>query len=244
MEEAKAKCPSCGSSFPAGATYCPECGYGVPVTAAAVTPVIQKIVPPAPQSNVVYVQPPVTVPRESNWGPWIAMATVVILVAGGIALWNGGYLSSSTPATPAAPAATTVTIDNSTPPSTEKPPAAVQLAIDTTPAAMPPPAVTPPAAEKPAKSPAIDIITVKGAALETGAMEWKYGYTLQVRNNTDAAVTTSFRVQFLDEQDFPVDDDVMNDLVIPANTELSFEGQDMIKTALAERIRTLRAEVR
>jgi hypothetical protein len=102
----------------------------------------------------------------------------------------------------------------------------------------------PPPAVIPATSPEIDIITVKGAALEKGDIEWKYGYTLKVRNNTDAAVTTSFRVQFLDEQAYPVDDDLMNDLVIPANTELTFDGSDMIKTALAERIRSLRAEVR
>ena len=36
----------------------------------------------------------------------------------------------------------------------------------------------------------------------------------------------------------------MNDLVVPANTKLSFDGVAMIKAPLAQRIRTLRAEMR
>jgi hypothetical protein len=113
-----------------------------------------------------------------------------------------------------------------------------------TPAPAAPPAATPPPTAPPSKTPAIDIISVKGQALETNAVEWKYGYTLRLRNNTDAAVKANFRVQFLDEQGFAVDDDLMNDIVIPANAELDFDGVDLIKTPLAERIRTLRAEMR
>jgi hypothetical protein len=41
-----------------------------------------------------------------------------------------------------------------------------------------------------------------------------------------------------------VDDAVMNDLIIPANAEVNFDGNDMIKASLAEKIRTLTAEVR
>jgi hypothetical protein len=92
--------------------------------------------------------------------------------------------------------------------------------------------------------PAIDIVSVKGQPLEKNSTEWKYGYTLRVRNNTNADVKANFRIQFLDEQGFPVDDDVMNDLVIPANVEISFDGEDLIKAPLAERIRTLWAELR
>jgi hypothetical protein len=129
-------------------------------------------------------------------------------------------MTSQTPAAPAEPVVVTI------PPSTSPPPAAA-----------PPPVPA-------SKTPVIDIISVKGQALATNLVEWKYGYTLRVRNNTAADVTTNFHVQFLDEQNFPLDDDLMSNVVVPANTEITFDGVDMIKTALAEKIRSLRAEVR
>jgi hypothetical protein len=245
MEDAKAKCPTCGSAFPAGATFCPECGYVVPVSTPA-SPSLQRIVPPTPQPSVVYVQQPAAEPRESNWGPWVAVAAVILLIGGGFALWSGGYIGGGSPA--AAPP-TTVTIDNSPRMSSETPPDSPQLAVlpapapVTPPAATPPPAVAPPAAP-PSKTPAIDIVSVKGQALETNDIEWKYGYTMLLRNNTDAAVKGTYRIQFLDEQGFPVEDALMKDLVVPANAKLSFDGVSMIKTPLATRIRTLRAEMR
>lgn len=248
MEEARAKCPNCGSSFPAGATFCPECGYVVPISApVAPPPAVERIVVPTPQPSVVYVQPPVEAPRETNWGPWVAIAVVILLVVGGFALWSGGFLGGGGAA---APPPTTVTIDNSprmsseTPPQSQQPAATPASVPPAPPAATPPAATPPPAAAPPSKTPAIDIVSVKGQALETGDVEWKYGYTMVLRNNTDQAVTGTYRIQFLDEQGYPVDDAVMKDLVVPANTKISFDGVSMIKAPLAQRIRTLRAELR
>jgi hypothetical protein len=243
MEDAKAKCPTCGSAFPAGATYCPECGYVVPVSAPAAAPPVPKAAAPSPQSNVVYVQPPAPAPapapREANWGPWVAIAALVILVGGGVLLWNGGYLGGGNAPTPAA---SNVTIENSPQMSTETPPATMPPQAQQ-PAATPPPA-TPPAAVPPSNTPVIDIVSVTGHALDTSPTAWKYGYTVRLRNNTAAAVKVNLRVQFLDDKGFPLDDALMNDLAVPANTELSFDGDTSLSTSLAQRIKTLRAEVR
>lgn len=245
MEDAKAKCPTCGSAFPAGATFCPECGYVVPVSTPT-PPAVQRIVPPTPQPNVVYVQQPAAEPRESNWGPWVAIAAVILLIGGGFVLWNGGYIGGGNPA---APPPTTVTIDNSPRMSSETPPASPQLTALPTPAPATPPAAAPPPAVPlpvvpPSKTPAIDIVSIKGQALEKNDIEWKYGYTMLLRNNTNAAVKGTYRIKFLDEQGFTVDDALMTDLVVPANAKLSYDGVSLIKTPLAERIRTLRAEMR
>lgn len=239
MEEARAKCPNCGSAFPAGASFCPACGYVVPITAPVASPPVERIVvpPPPPPPSVVYVQPQVEAPREANWGPWVAIAAVILLLGGGFVLWSGGYLGNSSAAsTPP----TTVTIDNSPRMSSETPPQSQQPGAP--PAAAP--ATPPPAAVPPANTPAIDIVSVKGQALETSDVEWKYGYTMVLRNNTNSAVTASFRIQFLDEQGFPVDDTLIKDLVVPANAKLPYDGFSMIKAPLAQRIRTLRAEMR
>lgn len=242
MENASANCPSCGSVYPAGATFCPTCGYVLPAAKPAGAVNEQQAMPaPAPsipQSNVVYVQPAEAAPREAGWGPWIALIVLALVVAGGIVFWNLGYLGSSSPV---APASTSVTIDNSA-----EPPATPEPGAPPPAAAVPPPPASPatPPGDNTSRMPAVDIISVEGRALEKNAYEWRYGYTLRIRNNTDGDVKSSFRVQFLDAQDFPVDDDVMSDLVIPARTEMSFDGEDMIKAPLAERIKTLRAEVR
>lgn len=150
---------------------------------------------------------------------------------------------------------TTVTIDNSpqmsteTPSNPEQPAAIPTLASAPAPAPAPAPAATPipaviPPAAPPSSPPAIDIISIKGQALETNSIEWQYGYTMLLRNNTNAAVKADFRVQFLDEQGFPVDDALVSDVLVPANTKMSYDGVSMIKTPLAERIRTLLAEIR
>jgi len=236
MEDAKAKCPTCGSTFPAGATFCPECGYVVPVTSPAAYPPEPIASPPAPQPSVVYVQPPAAAPRESNWGGWIVAAVFLLLAGGGFVLWSGGYFGGGGP--PAAPASN-VSIDNSPQMSTETPPSRPEAApaVALTPPSLPP-------AAPPSNTPVVDIISVTGHALETSLADWKYGYTVRLRNNTAAALKVNIRVQFLDDKGFPIDDALMNDLAIPANTELSFDGDKSLSTSLAERIKTLRAEVR
>jgi hypothetical protein len=67
---------------------------------------------------------------------------------------------------------------------------------------------------------------------------------MKVRNNTLAPVTASFRVQFLDAQKFPVDDDLMENILIPANTEIEVSDYDMIPAGLAERVESLLVEQR
>ena len=113
-------------------------------------------------------------------------------------MWSGGYLGSSSAATPPP---TTVTIDNSPRMSSETPPQTPATVPATPPAATPPPAAVPPATP-PSKTPAIDIVSVKGQAIETNDVEWKYGYTMVLRNNTNAAIKGNYRIQFLDEQGF------------------------------------------
>jgi len=244
MEEARAKCPTCGSEFPAMATFCPECGYVVPFSSPVASPPAEKPETPHPQSNVVYVQPSPVAARESNWGPWVVVAVIVVLVGGGLVLWNNGYLGTSPGS---AQPATNVNIDNSPQMSSEQPPLVTEPAALPLPAPSPPPATPPPATPPAApgnQSPSLDIISVKGQPLETGDVEWKYGYTLRVRNNTSAAVTATFRIQFLDEQNYPVDDDLLSDITIPANDEVEFSGVDRIKSELAVRIHSLLADMR
>src|ERR1051325_5706002 len=87
IENATVKGPTCGSMFPAGAHFCPTCGYQVPPT----VPSAVEISAPPP-ANVVYVEQSAAPP---NWAPWIVGIVVVLLVAGGIGLWNMGYLGGA-----------------------------------------------------------------------------------------------------------------------------------------------------
>ena len=120
IEEASARCPSCGSMYPAGATFCPQCGHVLSTSSAAAAPAetpMQASTPaatPAPNQspNVLLIQPHESEARESNWGPWVALILVLVLVAAGFAMWSAGYFGTTT-AAPTTQPDTRVSIENS-----------------------------------------------------------------------------------------------------------------------------------
>jgi len=231
MEEAKARCPKCGAAFPAGARFCPTCSYELPSSATA-APEVESTPKPSPAPPVVYV-PPSTPAGDSSAGAWAALIIFVVLLAAGVLLWNSGYLGmESSSATPS------VTIENSPQISPQQQPADPPAQV--TPPASPPPQPPPP----PSKQPDIEIVSVRAEALETGSIEWKYGYTLKLRNNTIRDARVDLKIEFVDAQGFTVDDDLLNGAFVPANSEREFHDFDMLKAALAEKVKTVRAELR
>lgn len=243
MENATINCPTCGSIFPAGASFCPKCGYVVPVT----RPQAAEFVPPA---QVVYVE---QAPATPSWIPWITGIVLTLLVAGGIALWNMGYLGGSAAlssetssriveASPA-PAAQQPDINITLPPANNvaAPPPAQDISITLPPGATPP--ATPPPVP-PASGQAAEIVSVRAEALETGQAEWKYGYTLKLRNTSASDKPVQLKISFVDGQGYIVDDVLTGELVIPANSEKSFAGADMIRADLAATIKSVKAEFR
>jgi hypothetical protein len=235
MEEAKLTCPTCGSLFPAGARFCPKCGYVVPSTAPT------GYAEPAPAS-VVYL------PAESSspWAPWIAALSLALLVGGGLALWSAGYFTRE-------PSTTIVAANEpQTPPQviTQAPAPDVHITtpapdppkvIVTTPA-QPPLVVRPPAEETPVKLP--EIVSVVGRALETGPSNWRYGYTVKLRNTADVAKTVDMTISFLDTSGFVIDDVIVQDVVVPANSSKLYDGDAIIRAAVAGTIKTVKAEFR
>jgi hypothetical protein len=240
MESAMILCPTCGAEFPAGARFCPKCGYVVPPTATTPEPSVLIVEQPAAAPpSVVYVDKPA---EPTNWTPWIAGIVIALLAATGIALWNMGYLSGGestttvieTPATPDQAPPPTININT--------PPDAPDINI-TTPPDAPDIIVTPPA-EKPEPGPAPEIVSVSGKVLDDTGSEWEYGYELKLRNTSPVDKTVSLKVSFLDGSGFVVDDALTEKYVIPANSEKSFAGADMVPASKAGTIETVKAEFR
>lgn len=240
MENATINCPTCSSVFPAGASFCPKCGYVVPAT----LPQTAEFVPPA---QVVYIEQP---PAAPNWTPWITGIVLALLGAGGIALWNMGYLGGSAALSGEAssriieanptPAAQQPDINITLPPANNAaapPPLVQDINITLPPGATPPP--VPPASGQPA-----EIVSVRAEALETGQAEWKYGYTLKLRNTSASDKPVQLKISFVDGQGYVVDDVLTGELVIPANSEKSFAGADMIRADIAATIKSVKAEFR
>ena len=239
MDTKNINCQTCGYEMPQAFAYCPQCGYAVDgEREEAVAPVTEagREAPGAP--GVVYLQPAAA--REVNWAPWLAL-TIVVMLAAVVLLWNQGYLRAWEPAEPAA---TNVTIDNSPQMSGARPPDGMNPGAIPPAGPQPPPEPALPEGEPAVLPPALDIISINGKALETAGPEWKYGYTMRVRNNTLAPVTASFRVQFLDTEEYPVDDDLVEGILIPADSEIEVSDFDMIPAELAERINSLLVEQR
>jgi hypothetical protein len=237
METAPINCPTCGAPFPAGANFCSKCGYTVPET-------ITHPGGPPPTVLMVPTQTPAT-----NWAPWIAGIVVVLLAVGGGVLWNMGYLggAASTPAVapptgtapaeppPTAPQNITINTPPAAPP--EAPPQ--NITINTPPPATPPAA--PPAAEQPVADSKLEIVSVSAKVLETGEREWKEGYELKLRNLSNADMHVNIKIQFLDAKGFVVDDDLLDDLLVPANSEKSFADADVINADVAATIKSVKA---
>ena len=246
METAIIKCPTCGADFPAGARFCSKCGYTVPPTTTH--PAVDVIVAPAAPPTIMYVEQPVV--TATNWTPWIAGIVVVLLAAGGGVLWNMGYLGG-TAATPvvvtgdkalaAAPAPATpqsITINTPPAPAAATPPPVINI---TNPPPADAPAVTPPAANPPLSSTKPEIVSVSARPLDTSGAQWKEGYELKLRNQSGTEIRVNVKVQFLDANGYVVDDDLMNDLVVPAYSEKSFAGADMIDAAVAPTVKSVKA---
>jgi type IV secretory pathway VirB10-like protein len=242
MEGAKMKCPTCGAEFPAGAKFCPQCGYVVPSTmpTSEVTPT----------TNVVYVQPTET--TDTNWAAWTAVGLIALLIAGGVTLWNLGYLGNEPSA------ANPTVIENNTPaPSppaqinittpAPKPAPPVVITPPANPPATPPPIIVNPPANPPAAPPVAvtlpSIVSVSGKVLDsTQPGEWRYGYTLRLRNDAARAQHVDVRLHFLDANGDEVGDSVVKTIDIPANTVQTYNGDTYIDAGVAPRITTVKAE--
>jgi hypothetical protein len=203
-----------------------------------------------PQSTVVYVQqPPTAREAQSNTAVLAAVVVVGLMAAIGIILWNLGYLGGASHQTESTPPPTNITIHNpaqppannvivpsTSPPQTAAPPAAPP-AQQAQPAAAPTPAT-------PAPPPPVDVVAVSAQATDTSAAQWHYGYTVKLRNNTTTPQTVNLRIKFLDGQGYVVDDTLMNNVYVPANTEQDYQDYKLIDAVTAAKVKSVKAEMR
>jgi hypothetical protein len=218
---------------------------------------------PSPQSTVVYVQQPPT-GREAPSSSMAALVSVIcigLLAVIGVVLWNLGYLGGSQGRTailgstqtqpppnitiqnpPQSPDTNIIVPGNQQNPAPPTNNIIVPPPATTPPATPPPPATNPPAT--PSGIPPVDVVSVSAQATNTAAALWHYGYTLKLRNNTSKATNVNLRIKFLDADGYVVDDALMNNVFVPANTEQDYEDYKLIDSTLAARVKSVKAELR
>jgi hypothetical protein len=90
----------------------------------------------------------------------------------------------------------------------------------------------------------VEIISVSADPLERSGAQWRYGYTFKVRNNSSADARVTVQVKFLDGDGYVVDDDIVSELLVPANTEQVVNDEDTLDADLARRVRSVNASFR
>ena len=255
------KCSACGSAMPADSRFCPNCGAVLVAAAMNIEPVVIPVPPleqpQQPQSTYVKVEQPRDNSSSANWGAIVGVMGLGLVALGLLAAWNFGLFTrerekGEQPAAVAGsekqqPAAMPdMNIDIQMPPN-QAPPAStpdinVTLPPAATPPATPPPSVPPAPPAQPV--PGVEVVSISAEATDKLGADWTYRYIMKVRNNTSGDIRRSFHIEYLDAQGFVVDDDLLENVVVPANTELEFQETDTVRAEDGPRIRTVRAEPR
>lgn len=109
--------------------------------------------------------------------------------------------------------------------------------------AVPEPAEVEAPVPVPAQQPSIEIVSVKTKELERNSVFTKYGYVLELRNNTSTPWTGSVKVKWLDKDNFPLGEKSARNLSVgPGQTE-TFNGYDLISGAQANNVASVTAEL-
>lgn len=91
---------------------------------------------------------------------------------------------------------------------------------------------------------AIEIVDISTRVTESNSVWWKYAWNLTLKNNTDRDRTVTAEIKWVDADGFVVDDDTAYSLVVPANSEKTFNDYQLIDTSVAPDVEGIKAQVR
>lgn len=91
---------------------------------------------------------------------------------------------------------------------------------------------------------AIEIVDISTRVTEQNSVWWKFAWNLTLKNNTDRDRTVTAEIKWVDEEGFVVDNDTAYSLVVPANSEKTFNDFQLINTPVAPNVDGIKAQVR
>lgn len=93
------------------------------------------------------------------------------------------------------------------------------------------------------KGPNVEIVDITTRVTESNSVWSKYAWNLTLKNNTDREQSVTAEIKWTDAEGFVVDTDTEYDLVIPANSEKTFNDYDLIDADVAGNVEGIEAEI-
>jgi len=93
-------------------------------------------------------------------------------------------------------------------------------------------------------APSFRVVSLRYRVTERNNVWWKYSWILTIRNNVSAPLKLWVTIKFKDADGFIVDQNREYDLHVPAGSEQTFTGFDLISCPEARSVRDADAEVR
>lgn len=89
----------------------------------------------------------------------------------------------------------------------------------------------------------IEIVSIDSKVVETNSIWHRHSYVLKVRNNSDREVLFDAEIVWQDSDGFLIDTDRQYRLSIPANSENTYTGMQLIKTDSSVNVRGVSAKI-
>lgn len=89
----------------------------------------------------------------------------------------------------------------------------------------------------------VEIVDISTRVTESNSVWSKYAWKLTLKNNTDREQSVTAEIKWTDAEGFVVDTDTEYGLVIPANSEKTFNDFDLIDASVAGDIESVEAHI-
>ncbi len=89
----------------------------------------------------------------------------------------------------------------------------------------------------------VEILDISTRVTESNSVWSKYAWNLTLKNNTDREQSVTAEIKWTDAEGYVVDTDTEYDLVVPANSEKTFNDFDLIDADVAGDIENIEAEI-
>lgn len=95
-----------------------------------------------------------------------------------------------------------------------------------------------------AKPAPVEVVSITTKVTESNSVWSKYAWNLTLKNNTDKDRTVRADVEWTDKEGFVVDTDVEYSIVVPANSETTFNDFQLIDASVAGDVENIEVEIR
>ncbi|MBK8799080.1 MAG: hypothetical protein IPM07_23470 [Anaerolineales bacterium] len=88
-----------------------------------------------------------------------------------------------------------------------------------------------------------EILNVDGKVIESNDIWWKMAWVLEIKNTSNSTLDLNARIEFLDEDDFVIDDDYEYGIRIRPGETVKVNGYDLVDAGVAPEVVSISAEV-